>query len=64
MNLRIGFNWGWRVQCAVAYQLLTSLSASNLRNLILVVLEREEIRHEVCGYLLLTRAADGVFMDH
>ena len=64
MDLRVGFNWGWWVQCPVAYQLFTSLSASNLRGLILVVLEREEIRHVVSGYLFLTSAADGVFMDH
>ena len=64
MDLRISLDRGRWIQSAIAYLFAASLSASRLRDLIVVVLEAKEVRHVICGYLLLPSAAHRVLMHH
>ena len=64
MDLRIGLDRRRWIQSAIAYLFAASLSASRLRDLIVVVLKAEEVRHVICRDLLLPRTAHSVLMHH
>ena len=64
VDLRVGLDGCRRVQSAIAHLFPARLCTPGLSDLSLIVLEREKVRHVICGYLLFASASYSVFMHH